>query len=470
MSARNLLTAAAAAALLTACAAGPDYRAPGAIAGTAGPFTSAATAPVNADQPPADWWRLYQDPALDGLVAEALANNRDLAAAAANLAQVRASLSEARVGRLPATTASGAATRARQANPATGQLVDSETVSAGLDVAYEVDFFGRVGRSIEAARADRDAAQAALDVVRITVAAETARAYADACAAGAQLDVAQRTLALSEETAALTRRQLDAGRGTGLDVSRAQAQAESARAAIPPLQAQRDAALFRLSVLVGRPPAEVSPQAAACRVIPQIAADLPVGDGASLLARRPDVRQAERRLAAATARIGVATASLYPQVTLGGSVASIGGEGRDLGDQVTFSVGPLITWSFPNILAARARIAQADAAAQAALANFEQTTLVALQETETALSAYGRELDRRAALRRARDESAEAVRLARLRQEAGLDSFLTVLDAERTLAALEAQLAQSEAQVTSNQITLFKALGGGWQAEAAPRS
>lgn len=463
MSARNHVTAAAAAALLTACATGPDYRAPSAMAGTTGGFVSAPVAPVNADQPPADWWRLYQDPALDRLVAEALANNRDVAVAAANLAQVRASLSEARAGRLPSTTVSGSAARNRQPNPVTGQMVEGDTLSAGLDVSYELDFFGRVSRSIEAARADRDAAQAALDVVRVSVAAETTRAYADACAAGAQLAVAQRTLALSEETAGLTRRQLDAGRGTGLDVSRAQAQAETSRAAIPPLQAQRDAALFRLSVLVGRPPAEVSPEAAACTAVPQIAATIPVGDGASLLARRPDVRQAERRLAAATARIGVATASLYPQVTLGGSLASAGGGGRDFGDQVSFSVGPLISWSFPNIAAARARIAQADATTQGALATFEQTTLTALQETETALSAYGRELDRRAALRRARDESAEAVRLARLRQEAGLDSFLTVLDAERTLAALEAQLAQSEAAVTSNQITLFKALGGGWE-------
>lgn len=465
MSARILLTAAAAAALVSACATGPDYKAPGAMAGTSGAFVGAGAAPVEAAEPPADWWRLYQDPALDRLISEALANNRDVAVAAANLAQVRASLSEARVGRLPSTTASGGAARSRQPDPATGRMVEGDTVSAGLDVSYEVDFFGRVGRAIEAARADRDAAQAALDVVRVSVAAETARAYADACAAGAQLEVAGRSLALSEETAALTRRQLDAGRGTGLDVARAQAQAESARAAVAPLQAQRDAALFRLSVLTGRPPAEVPPQAAACTAIPQLEAAIPVGDGASLLARRPDVRQAERRLAAATARIGVATAALYPRVTLGGSLASVGGEGRDLGDQVSFSVGPLISWSFPNIGLARARVAQADAAAQGALAAFEQTTLTALQETETALSAYGRELDRRTALRRARDESAEAVRLARLRQGAGLDSFLTVLDAERTLAGLEAQLAQSEALVASNQITLFKALGGGWRTD-----
>ncbi|HYD45610.1 MAG TPA: TolC family protein, partial [Phenylobacterium sp.] len=170
----------------------------------------------------------------------------------------------------------------------------------------------------------------------------------------------------------------------------------------------------------------------------------------------------ERRLAAATARIGVATASLYPQVTLGGSIGTSAARTGDLGDDFTFSVGPLISWSFPNLFAAKARVAQAGAAADAALASFEQANLVALQETETALTAYARELDRRAALRRAAAESGRAAGLARLRFDAGADSFLTVLDAERTRADLDAQLAASEAQVTTNQIAVFKALGGGW--------
>jgi multidrug efflux system outer membrane protein len=457
-------TALCAAALLSACAVGPDYRAPAPLGGTTGAFVSATPGLVSPEAPPADWWRLYQDPALDGLVTEALANNRDVAVAAANLAQVRALLSEARAARLPSTFASGGAQRSRQPNPLTGQAVEDDVVSAGLDVSYEVDLFGRVRRLTEAARADADAAQAALDVVRVSVAAETARAYADACGANTQLAVARRTLRLLDESATLTNRQLEAGRGTGLDVARARAQLETTRATVPPLEAQRDAALFRLSVLVGRPPAAISPAAQQCAAIPQIASLIPVGDGATLLRRRPDVRQAERRLAAATARIGVATASLYPSVSLGGSIATLGGGGQTFGDDYQFSIGPLISWSFPNIAVARARIAQADAGAQGALAAFEQTNLVALQETETALSDYARELDRVASLRRARDESARAAQLSRMRQEAGLDSFLTVLDAERTLASLEAQLAQSQALVASNQITLFKALGGGWSA------
>src|SRR5690606_7849077 len=178
------------------------------------------------------------------------------------------------------------------------------------------------------------------------------------------------------------------------------------------------------------------------------------------------VRQAERQLAAATARIGVATAALYPSITLGGALSTTAADAGDLGDDYQFNIGPLISWSFPNILATRARIEQAGAAADAALARFDQTNLLALQETEAAPSAYARELDRRAALKRARDQSAEAVRLTRLRREAGVDSFLAVLVAERTMAALEAQLAASEAQVTTNQIALFKALGGGWEGAA----
>jgi outer membrane protein TolC len=188
-----------------------------------------------------------------------------------------------------------------------------------------------------------------------------------------------------------------------------------------------------------------------------------VGDGASLLARRPDVRAADRRLAAATARVGVATASLYPSVRLGGSIGTQG-QGLDgLGDDFSFSVGPLVSWTFPNLTAARARIAAAGAGADAALATFEQTNLTALQEVETALTRYARELDRRTALRRARDESQRARDLARMRFNEGIDNFLTVIDTERTLAGLEAQLAQSDATVTTYQIDLFRALGGGWR-------
>lgn len=466
MSAR-LSAAVCAAALLAACASAPTPVAEFPAA-AGGDFVGLAQGPYTPGAPAADWWRLYDDPTLDALVAQALAENNELAAAAANLAQVRAALGEARAGRWPSTTVSAAGTYGEEPVGMGGTGEAGEIYSAGLDVAYEVDLFGRVRSAIAAARADAQAAEAALEVVRISVAAETARAYADACSANAQITVAEQTIGLQQRTVELTQTLLSGGRGTGLDVARAQAALQGSRAALPPLRAARDGALFRLATLTGRTPAEASAAARACARPPQLNQPIPVGDGAGLLARRPDVRQAERQLAAAAARVGVATASLYPSITLGGSIGSTATDLGDLGggDAFRFSVGPLISWSFPNIAVARARVAGAEAGAEAALARFDQAVLTALQETETALSAYANELDRRAALVAARDQAAEAARLARLRFDAGADSFLSVLDAERTLAQAEAALAQSEAQVASYQITVFKALAGGWSADA----
>ncbi len=459
---RSLVTALLSASALSACAVGPNYQAPGPIASAQGAFVSAEPAIATVETPRGDWWRLFQDPALDGLVQEALVANKDIAIASANLSRVRAVLSETRAGLLPSTTASASGQRVRGQNPVNGQFAEANSYSAGFDMSYEVDLFGRVRRSLEANRADAAAAQAALDVVRISVAAETARAYADICAANAQIAVAQQTLQLQQQTYDVTARQLEVGRGTALDTSSAATQLETTRATLPTLEGQRSSALYRLALLTGKPPAEAPTAVLACKTVPQVAAALPVGDGAAMLARRPDVRQAERELGAATARIGVATASLYPSVTIGGSISTAAANSGDLGDDFQFNVGPLISWNFPNIAASRARIKQAGAVAEGALANFEKANLTALQETETALTQYARELDRRTALRRARDEGAKAVRLARLRNEAGVDSLLTLLVAEKNLAQLEAQLALSDAQVTTNQITLFKALGGGW--------
>jgi outer membrane protein, multidrug efflux system len=466
----RFLSAACATALLSACAVGP-----GAPEATLPPPASGAfigqglTTQVSPAQARSDWWRLYDDPVLDGLVLQALAENNELEAAAANLRLVRASLSEARSARLPSTSVGASGQYGRQSayavDPAaTGPLDEGETYDVGLDVAYEIDLFGRVSSAIRAARADADAAQAALEVVQVTVAAETARAYADACSANARIAVTERTIGLQQETADLTQRLLDLGRGTGLDTARADSALQSTRATLPPLRAQRDAALFRLSTLTGVTPAEASQAARDCARPPQLTQPVPIGDGAALLARRPDVRRAERELAGAAARVNVAVASLYPTIQLGGSLGATALDAADLGDDTAFrfNVGPLISWSFPNIAATRARIAQAEAGTDIALANFDQTVLVALQETETALSAYANELDRRAALTTARNRAADAERLSRLRFDAGADSFLTLLDAQRTLAQADAALAASEAQVSNNQITLFKALAGGW--------
>ena len=451
--------------LVAACAVGPDYHPASVPAAASAPFTSSpvATATAGDDR----WWRLYDDPVLDDLIGQAFAANTDLRVATANLRRARAVLNEAQGARLPSTTISGSAVEARQSVATTNGPVPfrSEFYRLGFDANYEIDLYGRVGRNIEAARADAAAEAAARDAVAISVAAETARAYADACSAARQLDVATRSLKIQADSFDLTERRVAAGRDSPLDAARARAQLESTRAALPSFAADQRSALFRLAVLTGKPPTEADARARACTMPPQLKGPIPAGDGAALLKRRPDIRRADRQLAAATARIGVATADLFPKISIGGSVT---GQGTTPGAVFSnngfgFSIGPLLSWSFPNIIAVRARIAQAKAGGDAALANFDGVVLGALRETETALSDYAGAIDRNGALRAARDQSSEAARIVRLRYGAGAENFLSVLDAERTLATADAQLAASDAALTNAQIAVFKALGGGWE-------
>ncbi len=458
---RRLLPAVGALALAACTTVGPDFRSPAPAAPAQSGFVESASPAFTGDEPPGRWWSLLRDPLLDGLVEQALAANTDLRVAAANLAQARAVLRETRAGRLPTTNLSGGASYANQPGPGGADT----SFDVGLDVGYQLDLFGRIRRATEASRADVEAVQAAFDLTRITVAAETARAYSDACNFGRQLEVARQSVRIQEETFDLTRRLVAGGRGTALDTSQAGSLLEQTRAQLPTLEGERRAAFYRLSVLTGRPPAEFPRALAACITPPAVSDPIPVGSGASLLARRPDIRQAERQLAAATARIGVATAELYPDIRLGLSVGSTASSigGLASGSGFRFGLGPLISWTFPNTAVARSRIAQAEAATQAALARFDGAWLGALEETESALARYANALDRVATLRRARADSAEAARIARLRYQAGRENFQLVLEAERSLAQTEALLAQSEAQRSNYLISVFLALGGGWQ-------
>ncbi|HEX7694684.1 MAG TPA: TolC family protein, partial [Sphingomonas sp.] len=249
-----------------------------------------------------------------------------------------------------------------------------------------------------------------------------------------------------------------------LDVSRIATLRQQRAADIPALEADRQAALFRLATLTGRPPADLPAAAGERAVGLEITQPIPVGDGAALLKRRPDVLAADRRLAADTARIGVATADLYPHISLGASVGSTGPNIGDVfgGGPLRWLVGPLINWAFPNQEGARAKIAAAKADTQASLATFDGTVLRALEETETALNAYARALDRRVALKAARDEAAKAAAITRAQQREGVVDSLAWLDAERTYAETEAALAEQDARIADAQIDVFRALAGGW--------
>lgn len=460
---KNVISIALALAL-AACSTGPDYARPVAPAAAAGPFVAANSPAVSLAPVPDNWWHLYNDPVLDGLIADALAHNTDVRAAVARLARARAALREVKVDRLPQGGASASATRGRDVSE-----TDSTTsFDAGLEVAYEVDLFGRVRRGVEAARGDVGAAEADADAVRIAIVADTARAYADASSAAERLAVAEHIVELLDESLRITEKQVEIGQTTRLDTARIAALRNQRQAEIPAIAAERDSALFRLATLTGRAPSELPSAAGARRSSLNLDQPIPVGDGAQLLARRPDVRAAERRLAAATARIGVATAELYPRVTLGGSVGSSAASlGNLFSNPVGFLLGPLISWSFSDHARARARIAGAEAGTQEALAQFDGTVLKSLEETETALSAYANALRRREALKAARDEAEVAVRIVRAQQREGQVDSLALLDAERTFAESEAQLADMNGRVAGAQIDLFRALGGGWSDERA---
>jgi NodT family efflux transporter outer membrane factor (OMF) lipoprotein len=456
---------------------GPSGTAIGSGAGAAGgPADAAAPGGVLAGGPEGPWWRLFRDPVLDGLVADALATNADVRVAVANLDQARGLLAQARSARLPTTTLGSQYSFGRSSiftAPGSGFLsggTERSFFSESFSVGYELDLFGRVRRLNEAARGDIGAQAALVDAARATVAADVAQAYAQACSAAEQRAVALRTLDLLQRGYDLTQRTFDAGRGTRLDLERYRALVEQQRATVPQFEASQAAAIYALARLTGRAPADLPAMAGACTATPQLDRPVPVGDGAALLRRRPDVRAAERQLAANTARIGVETAALYPQISLGAAIGAqaLSFTGLFNSNALNYSVGPLLSFSFPNQALARGRIRAAQGAAAASLGRFDAAVLAALQETETAINALGREVDRSRALAAARDAAQKAAELSRTRNREGLDSFLTVLDSDRTLVQAEAALAQSRAQVAQNQVALFRALGGGWEGVPLP--
>jgi NodT family efflux transporter outer membrane factor (OMF) lipoprotein len=456
---------------LAGCAAGPDYRAPAPPAGAQAPLVSLNPGLETPAAPPDAWWRLYDDPQLDRLIGEAFAANADLAAAQANLAVARASLEGARNGLYPQTGVGAGAIYGRDA--ITDEILEINghppmtiwKFDAILDVAYELDLFGRVRRTIEAAHADAQAAAATRDAVKITVAAETARAYAQVCVLGQQLAVARRSLDVATREADILDRRREAGSGTDFDVVRAKGVAAQAKSAIPPLEGQRRAALFQLTALLGRTPQHAPQEALACQTPPRLAALLPVGDGAALLKRRPDVRLAERRLAAATARIGVATAELYPRVQLTGLYGGVSADITQVFTErgLTWGVGPSISWTFPNLAGPIAQVHSAKASATVALDQFDSTVLQALKETEQALAAYDAEIDHHQALLEVQAKARQALDMANGQVAAGSATTLDLLTSVQAQVSADAAVAASDGALVQDQIAVFKALGGGWR-------
>lgn len=457
--------------LLAACAVGPDYQPP--EAAVAERFDHADAGTFSSEAAVARFWTLFEDETLERLVDDALAENHDLRIALTRVAEARALRGESRLDLAPTVSASGGYSEQRLADAelAPGMPRDQELYDAGFDAFWELDFFGRIRRAVEASNATLGAAEASLRDAQVIVTAEVTRSYFELRGQQQQLDVARRNVENQRETLELTVVRLEAGRGTELDTSRAQAQLSGTLATIAPLEAAVARSMHRLGVLTGREPGALRGVLAPSRdlpVIPRIAA---VGDPAGLLRRRPDIRIAERELAASTARVGVAVADLFPRVTFTGTVGYAADSFDGLGDSGSDSyfIGPGISWAAFDLGRVRARIAGSKARAEGALLRYQQSVLRALEETENSLVSHARARQRLTHAEDAAEASGKAAELARLRFEGGTSDFLQVLDAERTRLDAEDRLAQTRTEAATSLIAVYKSLGGGWENSPLPR-
>ncbi|WP_298668126.1 efflux transporter outer membrane subunit [uncultured Sphingomonas sp.] len=450
-----------AALLGAACASIPPPPPVKAPAGATGAFAALPVASI--DPVPDDWWRLYESSELDRLVRASLSANADLRVAYANLDVARAALRQARAARSPQMTVESALGIDDPASqPSASSNVPTTDYDFAATASWEIDLFGRLRAAATAASADAAAQEAALDGVRLAVVADTVLAYADLCGATQGIAAAREVSAAQERSLALVTEQLQAGEVSPLEVSQAATIAASARAEIAPFEAQHANALYRLAALQGRSPAEARAFSIDCAAPPRLPKAAPVGDGAALLLRRPDVREAERRLAAAAARVGVARADFYPRVNLGGALGLLAGG-------FTAVASPLVTWAFPNQGPARARLEQARATERGALAGWDVAVFRALREVETALAGYDAEVRRNRALGAASVEARAYARRAAARVRLGDAPGLLRADAERSLANARLQQVQSDLQVSRAEVALFRALGGGWRSTASVR-
>lgn len=457
---RNLLAAALAPALLAGCVSvGPDYAAPE-LAPVQ--LQGAGDAAFSAQSPVGAWWAQFGDPVLEQLVAQSLAANHDLRIAVSRVAQARAVFVERRLDQAPHVTAGGDYDRRRQPDLANGgERATSESYSLGFDAGWELDLFGRQRRAAQAARADLEAEQAGLADAQVTVAAEVARNYFELRGTQKRLDVARRTLRNLGETQQLTQVRWELGAGSELDVQSSRARLKAIEADIPLLEVDEARARHRLAVLLGQRPQALDTMLAA-RATPTYAKPLPLGDVGGLLRQRPDVRVAERRLASATAQVGVATAELFPRVSLSGFVGFLSGDAGDLFDGASkaWSLTPSIRWAAFDFGSVRARLRASRAQADGSLAEYEKAVLLALEDTGNALTGYARQQARLAIVAEQASAARRAEALAQIRYREGSQDFLTLLDAQRTQLAADDSLARAEAAVNVGVVAVYKALGG----------
>ena len=460
---KNMSAMALGALLLSACAVGPNYRAPQTAPAV---VRNAQSTAFVAQTPEALWWQEFDDIELDTLVRRALAANLDLRSAYDRVKAARAVFVEKNLDYAPHVQLDASYSHFDEQQPGFGPgRINAQSDSLGFDAAWEIDLFGHVRRSVEAARDDLGAERANYQDAQVTVAAEVARNYFELRGAQKRLAVARENLATEHQTLELTQLLDETGRGSELDVQRSRARLKATEATIPALEAAEKQAGYRLAVLIAERPGQLDEELRPAAVATYAKA-LPIGDSAELLRRRPDVRAAERQLAAATARVGVATADLFPRVNVTGFVGFLSGDvGRLFGTGANdnaraWSITPTVSWAAFDFGSVRARLRASKAQSDAAAANYEKVVLLALEDTENSFVAYSSRQTQLKSLNEQAQASRRAAELAEIQYREGVADFLVLLDAQRTQLDAEDSVAQAETAVNVSVVAIYKALGG----------
>lgn len=454
-------------AFLSGCMAGPNYRTPDIKV----PGAWSEVPPEFSSQPAqlVRWWGVFRDEKLNSLINRAMEGNMDLRLAEARIREARAQRAVVAGNIMPEIDAAGSYSRAKRSEN-TATLSNNGTngydlYEIGFDARWEIDIFGGVRRATEAAAADLAAVEESRRDVLVSLLAEVARNYLEIRGSQHRIAIATRNIELQRKTLELTRGRLEAGLGNSLEVLQAESQLASSEARVPILESSLKQATYRLGTLLGLGPGSLIQELSPEIPLPVVPAEVPVGLPSELLRRRPDIRRAEREIAAATARVGVATADLFPRFSL---LGLIGLQSQNLSDLLSsgsgfWLFGPAMRWPVFDRSRIRANVEVQNAREEQALITYEKTILGALQEVESALVSYSKEQASRDSLRQAVSANRQAVEMANEMYRTGLVDFLNVLDSERTLSQSEDQLAQSDQKVATDLVAVFKALGGGWE-------
>jgi multidrug efflux system outer membrane protein len=452
---------------LTACAVGKNYQEP--VTALPSNFSQAQNALFSNNDVAVSWWQIFQDKQLNALINQSLKHNYDIQAASATLREARELYSQAEYNFFPTVTAKASYNEQQRSVGALNNRDfvprDLKLFNMGFDASWELDLFGRIERSVESSRDEMQAQEATLRDVNVSVIAEIARNYFELRGLQNQLAVLKENIDYQSQLLDLIRAKLHNGRGTEFDVVNATAQLDNLRSTAPNLMTTIQSTIHRLSVLTGQIPSALTQELTPVAPLPAAPKTLAIGKPETLLRRRPDIKIAEHLLASSTAKIGVATADLFPKVTFVGNISlestlisNLVGAGSQ-----SYSFGPRISWAAFDLGRVYARMKAADANAEANLAHYQQTVLNALEETENALNNYNHSLQSQLLLESSAKASEQACKLALLRYEKGASDFSSVLESQLQLVRYQSQLAQNKTTTATTLTALYKALGGGWE-------